>query len=103
MSKKRRSSFSFGTGRGEKCWYCERTLMASTDRSALGATRDHLYPKSQGGNFRVWCCRACNCLKGNMLPGAWRAFREANPEWWKLYQVAKRPIYNPHIPGRVQC
>ena len=71
-------------GRGEKCFYCERILMASTANSQLAATRDHVIPASRGGTRRVWCCKACNKVKGDMMPGEWLAFRQAHPEWWKL-------------------
>lgn len=85
--KKKRKAFNSTNGRGEQCWYCKRGLEASGSRSALAATRDHVVPKRAGGRYRVWCCRACNSLKGDMFPDQWRAWREQNPEWWKLYRA----------------
>jgi hypothetical protein len=44
----------------------------------------------------VWCCRACNGLKGGMFPNEWRSFMAANPEWWKL--ARSRPAKISSIP-----
>jgi hypothetical protein len=30
----------------------------------------------------VWCCTLCNNIKADMMPEAWLAFMEANPNWW---------------------
>jgi hypothetical protein len=64
-------------------------MKASTDRSLLAATRDHVIPRSKRGRNGVAyktrtvpCCRLCNGLKADMLPEEWTAFMLANPEWW---------------------
>ncbi len=76
-------------GKGARCAYCERRLEAPTSPSKLAATRDHVVPRSAGGTEKVWCCRQCNSLKGDMMPDQWLAFRQSNPEWWRRpeYQV----------------
>lgn len=71
-------------GRGYQCTYCERRLEAVGSRSLVAATKDHVVPKSHGGQRTVWCCRQCNTLKGNMTPVEWSNFMRANPGWWKL-------------------
>lgn len=70
-------------GHGLPCAYCHRTMVAAPSRSSCMATRDHIVPQSQGGHRTVWACWTCNTLKGEMMPGEWRKFRDANPEWWK--------------------
>lgn len=70
-------------GRGARCAYCERLLEASTSRGKLAATRDHVHPKSKGGNYRIWCCRQCNQIKADMTVTEWRYFRLHNPNWWR--------------------
>lgn len=70
-------------GQGETCTYCKRMLLSVTHRSQLGATRDHVIPKSKGGKSTVWACNHCNQLKKDMEPDDWAAFMESYPEWWK--------------------
>jgi hypothetical protein len=50
----------------------------------LYPTRDHVHPKSQGGQITVICCRTCNNIKGDMLPAIWEAFMAAFPRWWTM-------------------
>ncbi len=69
-------------GHGTTCHWCARRLVGAPSRSALMATRDHVYPKSKGGWETVWACFTCNTLKGNMLPAAWATFMAENPTWW---------------------
>ena len=71
------------TGKGATCDYCMRRLESSKSKGKLAATRDHVHPKSLGGTYRVWCCRQCNQIKGDMTITEWRYFRRHNPEWWK--------------------
>lgn len=80
-----------GDGRGQSCHWCKRVLQSTRAQgSSVQATREHLYPKSLGGTYRVWCCAACNNLKGNLRPNEWRAFMAANPNWWKGYRGRRR-------------
>lgn len=77
-------------GKGESCHWCKRLLESKGSRSKLGATKDHVLPKSQGGRATVWACRQCNAIKGDMHPDVWRDFMAANPEWWLLPQFKER-------------
>lgn len=80
--KKRKKPPMTSGGRGAKCAYCKRILEDSKSKSSLAATRDHVVPKWTGGNYRVWCCRLCNNLKGGLMPGEWRKYMADNPQWW---------------------
>jgi len=82
MSKRKKKKFN-SNGCGDVCYYCQRTLVASTKDSNLSATKDHLHPKSMGGTLRVWSCRKCNSLKGNMTFSEWRSYMADNPDWYK--------------------
>lgn len=68
------------------CHYCNRIMVA--DDPLLTPTRDHVLPKAIGGRGRnrmvVWCCFACNNLKGDMHPDFWEAIITTVPEWWRL-------------------
>ena len=79
-----------GNPKGKPCAYCHRTMRGLGDRTLLGATRDHVIPKSAGGTKMIWACRACNNIKGNMMPDEWRRFMGANPKWWKLATPSRR-------------
>lgn len=81
-------------GKGARCAYCDRVLESVTSLSCVAATRDHVEPKSRGGTHRVWCCRQCNTLKGDMSPEQWLAFRVSNPRWWRMpeFQVGTRRV-----------
>ncbi len=70
-------------GKNARCHWCDRVLNATTAKGPCRATRDHVYPAWRGGGYRVWCCFACNNLKGAMLPNEWRSFMAKNPEWWR--------------------
>lgn len=74
--------------RGKPCHWCRRPMR--TDTRWLCPTRDHVVPRSRYregqtsiGNV-VWACLACNDLKGDMTPEAWRALMRQVPEWWNL-------------------
>lgn len=71
-------------GKGECCTYCRREMESIASRSKLAATKDHVIPKSKGGREKVWCCRQCNSIKGDMDPDQWQVFMDANPRWWLM-------------------
>lgn len=48
-----------------QCAYCGTFI---TDKYL---SRDHVYPKSKGGNVTTACCAECNEKKKNMLPLEW--------------------------------
>jgi len=89
-------------GRGAVCFYCERVLEATASRSRVAATRDHIHPKSKGGERKVWACRQCNLLKGDMTYEEWLAFMAAHPEWWKRPEF-HRGTYGGCEPGAVEA
>lgn len=68
------------------CAWCQRQLEPPNAPSSVAFTRDHVMPRSLGGKRKVPCCIACNNLKADMTPDQWRAFRDDNPEWWKLWK-----------------
>ena len=89
MSKRTRNK-----GHGEKCHWCGRQLIAGCgvrETHSRFATKDHVIPRSQfGGNNAeniVWCCRACNQLKGNKMPEDWQLYMKDHPSWWKRYRL----------------
>lgn len=89
--KYKRSPFSKSNGSGEQCNYCRRTLAASTSsNSRLRATRDHVKPKCEGGQYRVWSCWECNQIKGGMPLEDWVFFMAHNPEWWMRPELARK-------------
>lgn len=69
------------------CVYCRRELTGPRSRCGTALTKDHVMPASVGGTRRVWCCRQCNSLKGDIHPGVWRWFTEEHPRWWKTFQT----------------
>lgn len=81
-------------GHGTPCHWCGRSMIGYANTSPshpLLVTRDHVIPQAlHGGEEKegniVLCCRACNELKGAMLPHEWDAFRRARPQWWELYR-----------------
>lgn len=83
--------------RGQRCAYCERALHQPSDRTDLRATRDHVLPRVNGGQHKVWSCSACNNLKGSLLPAQWSSFMHANPEWWKLGRVSAQIRLEAHL------
>ena len=82
------------------CYWCWRPLLPSALNLARSETRDHVYPKSLGGERTVPACVACNNLKGDMRPYQWREFRQANPKWWLMYEnrAARRAAAHPIKP-----
>jgi len=46
-------------GNPNKCWYCGQEEEC---------TKEHFYPKSQGGNIIVYACRICQAAKGDLMP-----------------------------------
>ncbi len=61
-SKKSRDSI------GRRCPYCSYPMMKKGKRQA---TRDHVIPKSTGGDIIVICCLECNSKKADMHPDFW--------------------------------
>lgn len=63
-------------------------------------------PLSRGGrnigSNKVMCCRACNGVKGDMLPDEWESFMKDNPKWWTLSgaDVRRIRIHNSMIERR---
>lgn len=53
------------------CWYCGGYLVEFNKNTLQfkhnNRSRDHVIPKSLGGNVTVPCCRACNEFKADML------------------------------------
>jgi hypothetical protein len=70
-------------GKTARCHYCERILEATTSRSVLRATEDHVVPQWCGGRRTVWACWFCNHLKDAFLPSEFYAYIKANPLYWK--------------------
>lgn len=68
------------------CVYCGRAIVP--DDPMRQPTRDHIHPKALGGSnsYRnlVWCCFACNNLKGDMTLREWHVVMQKVPEWWLL-------------------
>lgn len=81
MAKSRGSKKSHGC-----CHWCGRPLMKATAPDGRAATRDHVFPRSQGGRYAVWSCFSCNNLKADMHPDVWLAFRLKNPQWWLTFK-----------------
>jgi hypothetical protein len=67
------------------CLYCKRTLDPNGSSTELAFTWDHIYPAAYGGKKAFPCCKACNELKGDMLPDLWDHFRRHHAKWWTLY------------------
>jgi hypothetical protein len=66
-------------GCGVHCVYCKREMIPYSDSHP---TRDHVHPKSKGGDRTVWACVTCNQLKTDMLPDEWQTYMDENPRWW---------------------
>lgn len=83
------------THHGKNCAYCNRVM----DRGdyMLMPTRDHVIPRTRGGNQLVICCQQCNCIKADMMPGQWEVFMTLHPRWWLLskghLRIARRGIF----------
>jgi hypothetical protein len=65
------------------CYWCFRV-----DGICGTLTIEHVIPRSRGGSNRrenrVAACRACNELKGDMLPTEWAIVMRDIPQWWRL-------------------
>ena len=76
------------------CAYCGRLTLITRGREPLGATIDHVIPRSNGGTFAranlALACRKCNGIKGNMMPDEWAAFMAATPRWWASTRADRR-------------
>ena len=70
----------------KQCYYCQRQLEGPASPHGTAFTMDHVVPQSRGGRHKVPCCRACNEVKADMLPGEWRSFMAHNPKWWRLWR-----------------
>lgn len=69
-----------------RCYFCGITLTKTGANAPSSATRDHLTPKSRGGdNSRanvVPCCRRCNGDKGNMTEAEYVSWvRDGRPAY----------------------
>lgn len=84
------------------CYWCERTLEPSWSQSSIAFTRDHIVPQEAVGGGGKWlpCCRACNAMKGNMMPDDWRKFMTAHPQWWKHYPTTAESIIRYEMLGK---
>lgn len=61
-------------GDRSKCYWCGSPLQWKGE-CKFGApnddyfpTKDHVVPRALGGTKVVWCCYACNQIKGNLEP-----------------------------------
>jgi len=81
------------------CHYCQRTMIHGNRKQGLSPTKDHIIPQSavrgtgfdyNGKGLTVWCCYACNSMKGSMSPVQWKEFMERNPNWWETWSSSKR-------------
>lgn len=54
----------------------------SIECGALYPTRDHVEPKSRGGNITVWACQTCNHVKRDMSEEQWMVYRAHHDFWW---------------------
>lgn len=66
-------------------------------------TRDHVHPVSKGGQDKwmnvVTACKACNNLKGDLVPGEKLAGRQYGPQGNGLME----PLYVPYVPCRAEA
>lgn len=79
MSKRRLATYV-----GRPCVYCDQVMMNHPGHPARRPTRDHVRPKSKGGNSSsnvVIVCRRCNQDKGSIILVRWmlRLYAEADP------------------------
>ena len=78
------------------CAYCSG-LFTSQD-----LTRDHVHPVSKGG-ADVWmnvvtACKACNNLKGDLLPGQQLPHGQYSPQGTRTMD----PLYLPYVPCKAE-
>ena len=74
-----------------KCWYCERVWDFYTRK-----TKDHLIPKSRGGNneninLRA-CCTECNTFKGRSTPEGFVELIEEKIRTFNLWGYHRCPF-----------
>ena len=72
----------------EPCFWCGIDLSQprqDKQRSPNKRTRDHVLPKCDGGTVTVWCCNACNSIKGNIEPQEWVEFISTAGPWRHLF------------------
>lgn len=79
---------AFVPGKRSWCCYCKRGPLlqgvAGGNNPGMTATRDHVASRADHGEGGwVPCCLDCNRLKGALLPGAWFAFIDLNPGYWR--------------------
>lgn len=79
------------------CGYCAGLF------SHLDLTRDHIKPVSKGGTD-VWMnvvtsCKACNNLKGDLMPGSPLPHGMLSPQGTRTMD----PIYIPYVPCRAEA
>lgn len=74
------------------CTYCHRGLTGPRDRANTAMTKDHVMPKSVGGERKVRCCRLCNNLKGDIHPSVWRWFTDNHPHWWRTFRTNREVV-----------
>lgn len=77
MATKYTKAMRLGNAIGKPCPYCGRAM--HFDRVLTGAfpTREHVIPKSQGGQRVVYACLDCNEAKGDMSEAEFRERRNA--------------------------
>ncbi|PWJ88382.1 hypothetical protein C8D77_111105 [Mesorhizobium loti] len=56
---------------GKPCPYCGVKMVLGRNRSIFHTTRDHIFPRSQGGTLAIIVCFACNNEKADMSPFEW--------------------------------
>lgn len=88
MRKRKRKKY---TDCSAPCAYCKREMAPIFHKNnPLRATRDHVIPKSTGGNYMTWCCYSCNSMKANMPLIEWELFMKEIPEWWNKTHIARK-------------
>lgn len=79
------------------CAYCGGLF------NAQDLTRDHIKPVSKGGADTwmntVTSCKACNNLKGDLLPGAHLPHGQLSPQGTRTMD----PLYVPYVPCRAEA
>lgn len=81
MANKYTQIMQYRRALGTPCPYCHRAMLAADPNRF--PTRDHVHPRSKGGQRTVWACWVCNNLKRDMTLPEWEAFMAANPNWWE--------------------